>query len=51
MAAIASRYGLTLNTLLACNPQITNPDLIFPGDAAVLIHSMTSTCFQTACSC
>jgi spore coat assembly protein SafA len=28
---IAQRYGVTLNALLQANPQITNPDLIFPG--------------------
>jgi LysM repeat protein len=29
--AIANRFGLSLPTLLAANPQITNPNLIFPG--------------------
>ena len=28
---IASRYNLTLNALLALNPQIQNPNLIYPG--------------------
>jgi|GEM_PF-91996 len=28
---IAQRYGTTVNAILAINPQITNPDLIFPG--------------------
>lgn len=30
--AIASSLGVTLGELLAVNPQITNPDLIHPGD-------------------
>ncbi|MBO8163344.1 MAG: LysM peptidoglycan-binding domain-containing protein [Brevibacillus sp.] len=29
--AIAARFGLPLRDLLAANPQITQPDLIFPG--------------------
>ncbi len=29
--AIAQKYGITLDALEAANPQITNPDLIFPG--------------------
>ncbi|HEY8424968.1 MAG TPA: LysM peptidoglycan-binding domain-containing protein [Limnochordales bacterium] len=28
---IAQRFGTTVQAILACNPQITNPDLIFPG--------------------
>ena len=28
---IAQRFGTTVNAILAVNPQITNPDLIFPG--------------------
>lgn len=31
LSKIAARFGLDLQTLLAQNPQITNPDLIFPG--------------------
>lgn len=30
--AIATRHGLRLGQLLAHNPQIENPDLIYPGD-------------------
>lgn len=29
---IAQRYGTTVSAILAINPQITNPDLIFPGE-------------------
>ena len=28
---IAQRFGTTVPAILACNPQITNPNLIFPG--------------------
>lgn len=28
---IAQRFGVSLNALIAANPQITNPNLIFPG--------------------
>lgn len=28
---IAQRFGTTVQAILACNPQITNPNLIFPG--------------------
>lgn len=30
--AIANRYGITLATLLALNPQVKNPNLIYPGN-------------------
>ncbi|HEY8392460.1 MAG TPA: LysM peptidoglycan-binding domain-containing protein [Capillibacterium sp.] len=33
---IARRFGVTLEALLAVNPQITNPDLIFPGQVICL---------------
>ena len=29
---IAGRYGVPLTTLIAANPQIKNPNLIYPGD-------------------
>lgn len=29
---IAKRYGVSLNALIADNPQIKNPNLIYPGD-------------------
>lgn len=32
MFLIAKRHGIPLETLIAANPQIRNPDLIFPGD-------------------
>jgi spore coat assembly protein SafA len=30
--SIANRYGITVSALLALNPQIKNPNLIYPGD-------------------
>ncbi|MBR3641323.1 MAG: SafA/ExsA family spore coat assembly protein [Oscillibacter sp.] len=30
--AIAKRYGVTLSDLIAANPQIKNPNLIYPGN-------------------
>lgn len=32
MFTIAQRFGVSLNALIAANPQITNPNLIFPCD-------------------
>ena len=32
MYLIAQRYGISLNALIAANPQIGDPNLIFPGD-------------------
>lgn len=29
--AISQRYGLTLAQIIALNPQISNPDLIYPN--------------------
>lgn len=34
--AIARRFGITLAELLAANPQITNPDLVFPGQRIMI---------------
>ena len=31
MSSIAARYGLTVDQLIKANPQIKNPDLIYPG--------------------
>lgn len=31
MSAIARRFGVSLQALIAANPQITNPNVIFPG--------------------
>lgn len=32
MFSIAQRFGVSLDALIAANPRITNPKLIFPGD-------------------
>ncbi len=32
MFEIAQRYGISLESLINANPQITNPNLIYPGD-------------------
>lgn len=29
---IASRYGTSLSRLIQLNPQVTRPDMIFPGE-------------------
>jgi spore germination protein len=34
--SIAANYGLTVNELIAANPQITNPALIFPGQVITI---------------
>ena len=36
---IAKRFGVALNDLIAANPQIKNPDLIFPGDVVFIPDS------------
>lgn len=36
LSAIALRFGVTLSQLLAANPQITNPNLIYPGQAVAI---------------
>lgn len=33
---IAGRYGVTLSALIAANPQIKNPNLIYPGQKVVV---------------
>jgi spore coat assembly protein SafA len=33
MSAIAYRYNVTLNALISANPQISDPNLIYPGQA------------------
>lgn len=32
MAIIAERFGISTETLIAVNPQITDPNVLFPGD-------------------
>ena len=33
---IAKRYDVTLAALIAANPQIKNPNLIYPGDKVLI---------------
>lgn len=40
---IAQRFGVTLAQLLAANPQITNPNLIFPGQQILIPTPVTAT--------
>lgn len=41
---IANQYGMPLNVLLAANPQITNPDVIYPGQVICIPSSFPSSC-------
>lgn len=36
LSAIARRFGTTVQAILAANPQITNPNLIFPGQVLAI---------------
>ncbi len=36
LGGIARQYGLTPEALLSANPQIANPDVLYPGDALAL---------------
>ncbi|MGE5576126.1 MAG: LysM peptidoglycan-binding domain-containing protein [Syntrophothermus sp.] len=36
MFLIAQRFGVTLNALIAANPQIPNPNIIFPGQVLTI---------------
>ena len=36
MYKIAEKHGVELEQLIAANPQVKNPDLIFPGDVLTL---------------
>ena len=42
MSKIASKYGIELNELLSINPQIVNPNLIFPGQTVNIPDTSTS---------
>lgn len=43
LTGIAARYGVSLDNLVAANSQITNPDIIYPGDQLVVPESGTAT--------
>jgi spore coat assembly protein SafA len=36
LSGIAERFGVSLSDLEKANPQITNPDLIFPGQVIII---------------
>jgi spore coat assembly protein SafA len=36
LSEIAQRFGVSLDALIAANPQITDPDRIFPGQVIVI---------------
>ena len=40
LSAIASRNGVSLSSLIAANPQIANPNLIYPGDTITVPGGM-----------
>ena len=44
MWLIAQRFGVSLNALIAANPQITNPSLIFPGQVICVPSSPPTVC-------
>jgi spore coat assembly protein SafA len=46
---IANRYGIPLDCLIRFNPQITNPNLIFPGQ--VICIPPASACVPTTVPC
>ncbi len=43
LGSIALRYGTTINAILAANPQITNPNVIYPGQVLVIPVSNNGT--------
>lgn len=42
LSAIAVRHGVALQSLIDANPQVLNPDLIYPGDAITLPDAGTA---------
>lgn len=40
MFSIAQRFGVALDALIAANPHITNPKIIFPGDVLCVPQKM-----------
>ena len=51
MYFIAQRFGVSLNALIAANPQITNPALIFPCDVLCVPGSQPPTQCRVPASC
>ncbi|MGB9662169.1 MAG: LysM peptidoglycan-binding domain-containing protein [Moorellaceae bacterium] len=44
MYLIAQQFGISLNELIAANPQIKNPDLIYPGQVLCIPKRMPGPC-------
>lgn len=44
MFRIAQRFGVSLNALIAANPQIPNPNLIFPGQVICVPSAPPTVC-------
>ena len=44
MYKIADKHGVELEELIAANPQVKNPDLIFPGDVLTLPGAEEGSC-------
>ncbi len=49
MFSIAQRFGVSLNALIAANPQIPNPNLIFPGDVLCVPGTAPPCRVPTSC--
>lgn len=43
LSEIARRHGVSLDDVISANPQIANPDLIYPGDRVLVPASGTTT--------
>ncbi|ACV64175.1 molybdenum ABC transporter, periplasmic molybdate-binding protein [Desulfofarcimen acetoxidans DSM 771] len=48
MFTISQKYGIELETLIAANPQIKNPDLIFPGQVINIPGRSSLTVYAAA---
>ncbi|MBE3555458.1 MAG: SafA/ExsA family spore coat assembly protein [Firmicutes bacterium] len=44
MYAIALRFGIDLQALIAANPQVKDPDLIYPGQVLLIPFPQPSGC-------
>ena len=44
MFSIAQRFGVSLNALLAANPQVTNPNQLYPGQNVCVPRSTPQQC-------
>ncbi len=49
LSAIAEHFGVSLSSLLAANPQVLNPDVIYPGDA-IQIPAVSNNPIQSSVS-